>query len=344
MILVNTPGSWAYVYPPFKHASWHGCTLTDLVFPFFIFAVGLSMALSLNNNNVSKPNQLKKILKRTINIFAIGLLLNWFPFYYKNIFDIRFFGVLQRIALSYGLAALLVIILQKPKVILATIIIILIGYYKYLSSMGDFTLEGNINSQLDALFLPTKNIYGGFGVKFDPEGLLGVIPSSMQVLIGYLAGQTLIKYKTNLKQLLKISIITGVLLIILAICYLSHYFPINKPLWTSSYVVYTSGIALIFLSVIIYITDIKKYSKWAFPFQVFGRNALFTFVLSGLIVKALIYIFKFGDTNGYNYIFKNIYQPIFGNYLGSLMFAISFVVILYLVALRLYNKNIIIKL
>lgn len=345
MIIVNTPGSWNYVYPPLLHAKWHGCTPTDLVFPFFIFAIGLSMAFSMKNlEKRSKPEWLTKILKRTILIFLVGFLLNWFPFYHQNIFDVRFFGVLQRIALSYGIAACLILFIQKQKYLIATIVTGLVGYTLLMNFGGDFTLENNLGGKIDSFLIPEKNLYGGFGIKFDPEGLLGSIPSAMQVIIGFLVGKYLIENRENPKKFLMPAFALGVIFIILGYYVLSFSAPINKPLWTHSYVIYTSGIACLVLACLVYLLDVLKKQNWAMPFKVLGRNALFSYVLSGVIVKILLKIVKIGESNGYSYLYSEFFQPILGNYRGSLGFALFILFLVFLSAYALYKKDIMIKL
>ena len=345
MIIVNSPGSWSYVYPPLRHASWHGCTPTDLVFPVFIFIVGLYMAFSMKNlDKFPKSKWLNKILKRTFLIFLVGFLLNWFPFYQKNILDVRFFGVLQRIALSYGLAGLLILFIRNHRYLLSTVILGLVGYTLLMKYGGDFSLENNLGRKVDSFLLPDQNIYGGFGVTFDPEGLLGTLPSAMHVIIGYLIGSFLMKKRDDLKSFITTTLIIGVLLVVLGYFVLSLSAPVNKPLWTHSYVVYTSGLACLTLVLLVYLLDIVKVQKWGFPFQVFGRNALFSYVLSIVIVKILLYIVKIGDKNGYSYLYSEVFQPMLGDYPGSLAFAIFIVVLVFLPALWLFRKNIMIKL
>ncbi len=345
MIIVNSPGSWEYVYAPLRHASWHGCTPTDLVFPFFIFAVGLSMAFSMRNlEKKSNAEWVKKILKRTFLIFLVGFLLNWFPFYHKNLMDVRFFGVLQRIALSYGLAALLILFIQKQKHLIATVILGLVGYSILMKLGGDFTLENNLGRKIDSFLLPDRNIYGGFGIPFDPEGLYGTISSAMHVVIGFLIGKYLIDKREDPKQFLLPALGMGVLMIILGYFVLSTSAPINKPLWTNSYVFYTSGLACLLLTLLVYLVDVLKVSSWSLPFKIFGRNALFSYVLSMVIVKILITVVKLDKGNGYGYLYSEVFQPAFGNYVGSLGFALFILFLVFIGAFALYRKNIMFKL
>ncbi|MEM9547312.1 MAG: heparan-alpha-glucosaminide N-acetyltransferase domain-containing protein [Bacteroidota bacterium] len=345
MIIVNSPGSWSYVYAPLLHAKWHGCTPTDLVFPFFIFAVGLSMAFSMRKiEKMTSPEWVGKIIKRTMLIFLVGFMLNWFPFYHKNVFDVRFFGVLQRIGLSYGLAALIILFVQKQRHLISIIILGLVGYTALMKLGGDFSLENNLGRKVDSFLLPAKNIYGGFGVDFDPEGLLGTIPSAMHVIIGFLVGRFLIDNKENPRAFLKPGIMLGILLMVAGYFILSSTAPINKPLWTHSYVAYTSGIACLVLSLLVYLADVLKVRKWAIPFNILGRNALFSYMLSIVIVKVLLYVIKFENGNGYSYLYAQVFQPLLGDYSGSLAFAISVLLTVFLGAYILFRKNILIKL
>lgn len=344
MIIVNTPGSWEYVYSPLLHAKWHGVTPTDLVFPFFIFIMGASMAFSFSKiDQGSKNSLLKKVLKRTVLIFLVGFLLNWFPFYHKNIMDVRTFGVLQRIALSYGLAGVCLIYARTIKSQIAVVVVGLLGYHFLQTYGGDLTLEGNVNKKINDMILPAKNLYGGFGVPFDPEGIVGTLSSGMHVIIGYIVG----KYLKNLKEtpmvFIKRIIPIGLGLIFLAWLY-CHIIPINKPLWTGSYVLNTSGKACLLLALLVYVLDVIKIQKWSFPFKVFGMNALASYALSGIFAKTLYQLIKTKDGTGYSYLYGDLFQPIFGNYNGSLAFALSFTSAVFICSFILYKKNIFIKL
>ena len=233
MIIVNTPGSWNHVYAPLRHAKWHGVTPTDLVFPFFIFIMGVSMAFSMGNiQKGQRSSIIKKVLKRTGLIFLIGFLLNWFPFYNGHMTDVRVFGVLQRIALSYGLAAILIVFFRSWKSQIAVVSIGLIGYYLLQAYGGDMTLEGSINRKVNDMILPAKNLYGGFGIPFDPEGILGTLSSAMHVIIGFLVGKYLKHHKEAPMVFVKHIIGIGLLLIFISWLW-CHIIQINKPLWTS---------------------------------------------------------------------------------------------------------------
>lgn len=341
MILVNTPGSWSYVYAPLRHAEWHGCTPTDLVFPLFLFISGVSMALSFNKyGSSSKKLLLRKIWKRALIIFLIGLFLNWFPFYNKNIADLRIMGVLQRIALAYAIGGSLIVLLKEQKVLIASGIILL-GYQIALVaySSDPFSLENNLARHLDLLIIGENHLYGGFGIPFDPEGILHSFSAGINVVLGYLMGRMIFQY--NKKELVKNLSISGMGLIIAGVVW-GFFFPINKPLWTSSYVLYSVGIGTVLWAVLVYVIDVLKKERWSYIFKVFGRNPLASYVLSILVVK-VFFMVKIGEANLYSYLYQNLFASWLGNLNGSLVFAISYVMFIWVFAWILYLKNILIK-
>lgn len=344
MIIVNTLGSWKYAYPFLLHAKWDGLTPTDLVFPFFMFIVGMAMAFSFRKyQRGSRGEWIRKILKRTVLIFLIGLLLNWFPFFNKSLDQLRIFGVLQRIALGYGLAALLVVFVKKAHLIYVTAII-LIGYWLLLIFGGGespLSLEGNLVRRIDLLLLGENHVYGGYGIPFDPEGLLSTIPSVATVLLGYLLGQILLLEIIPSEKLKKLGV-WGLILMVLGVVWNFIGFPINKPIWSSSYVLVTAGLAALIMVGLIYLIDIRKSEKWSYMFKVFGLNPLFSYVMSGLIVRSLNLI-KIEDTSLYPWIYKTIFSPVFGAQLGSAMQALLYTILIWMIALMLYRRKIIIK-
>lgn len=340
MILVNTPGSWEYVYPPLLHAKWHGCTPTDLVFPGFLFIVGISMYLSMKKALESGINLNSKIVKRAGLIFLIGLLLNWFPFYHKHISDLRIFGVLQRIALSFLVAGLIIHLFKKRNLLVVSAIALLVIHTAILYLFGGedpLSLEGNFSGQLDILLVGKEHVYGGFGIPFDPEGLLGTLTGAAHVIIAYLIMQWLTVHNDNKKLL-----VLGVAMILSGLL-LDLVLPINKPLWTASYVIYTIGILTTIWCIIRYIVDERKIDKWTYVFKVFGRNPLISYALSVIFSKILYQVIKLENGSGYSWLYKNIFQNTFGDYLGSLFFAISFTLFTWLFALILFKRKIIIK-
>lgn len=345
MIIVNTPGSWAYVYSPFRHSEWHGCTPTDLVFPFFLFIVGVAMWFSFKKYEHQMSSQaLKKILKRTALIFLIGLFLNAFPKF--NFESLRIMGVLQRIALSYGFAAILVLMLPRwGRWVIA--FLVLIAYWGILAmgSSDPFSLEHNIAGGVDIMLFGSSHVYKGFGIPFDPEGLLSTFTAMINVVFGYLVGE-MIAHAKEYKNLLKKLVLIGVTGVVLGMIW-NFVFPINKPLWTSSYVLYTCGYATLLLSLFIWLIDVKGFKRWTQPLLVFGTNPLIIFVLSIVWVKVIIYLVHFGHgddrINGYAWLYQNIFVAFAGNMNGSLAFALFHGILFWAVGYILYRKKIFIK-
>lgn len=343
MILVNTPGSWNYVYEPLKHAEWHGCTPTDLVFPFFLIAIGLSIAFSFKKFRSNKPKQLKKILKRSFIIFLIGVLLNWFPFYYKSFDQLRFLGVLQRIALAYLIAGIMITYCSRNLISILSVLILL-GYWLLLFLLGGndpYSLEQNGIGALDIFLFGSDHVYSGFGIDFDPEGILGSFPAAVSIAIAYKIGLYIQEAKNRI-LLPRDLVLIGLGFLILGMIW-NQWLPINKPLWTGSYVVYTAGWAIIVLATLIWFIESRKWKFWVKPFQVFGLNPLFSYVLSIAVVKLMLYTFRINDMNLYAWSYEEYFQPLFGNYPGSFLFALTFTFIIWVFSLILYKKAIVIK-
>ncbi len=352
MILVNNPGTWAHVYAPLRHANWHGCTLTDLVFPLFLFIVGISMRFSFEKYELCKWGPLfTKVVWRTITIFTIGLLLNAFPFIRQD-WDwshFRIMGVLQRIALAYLLAAFIVVrtdIKGLVKISLGLLFgywILLMGYGWY-SGLDPYALKSNLALIVDSLILGENHLYGGTGIPFDPEGLLSTIPSVVTVLIGFLVG-TMIKTAKDHEDNAQRMAVLGALLIILGWVW-GFFFPINKQLWTSSYVLFSGGIATIVLVAMIWIIDVKSVKAWTKPFVIFGANAIFLYAASGIWAKILLKIrFELDGQmiSGYGYLYRTVFQPFAGDLNGSFLFALFHVFMFWLILAWMYSKKIFIK-
>ena len=343
MLLVNNPGSWAFVYSPLQHAQWHGLTPTDLIFPFFIFIVGAALFHSMRKVSTGQVPWVK-IIKRTVLLFVIGFLLNIFPFT-TPIENWRVMGVLQRIALCYGVGAVLICVLSRKQLLIATAAI-LIGYWLLLMSVDNpFTLEGNLVRQVDIPLFGLSHLYQGFGIAFDPEGLLSCLPAIATLFIGYFTSAMLAKQvsdKARIKTLLLWALVT------LAVTQLwQQWFPINKALWTSTYVLVTSACAWLILALIIFIYDIKKLQRgfeWA---KVYGSNPLFIYVLAWLFSSTLALISWRNDTaeltNIHQFFYTNL-SSIMSPINASLVFAILFVCVFYLVSAWLFTRNIFIKL
>jgi predicted acyltransferase len=345
MIIVNTPGSWQYVYAPLRHSAWHGCTPTDLVFPSFLFIVGVSMWFSMKKyGHTLNSRSVIKILYRTFIIFAAGFLLNWFPFVGEKISTVRIMGVLQRIALAYGLGALICLIIKR-KYLWIVAIVLLFGYWALMYFAGGaepYSLEGNAALKFDLLVFGENHLYRGFGIPFDPEGLLSTIPAIATVIIGFMTGEVVGKGDAGIKKVLKMVLI-GVVLAAAGLVW-NIWFPINKPLWTSSYVLYTGGLSLLILGLLYLIIDVLNLKGWAGFFKVFGMNALFIYIVASLWTN-IMFIIKLGKEGEslYSWIYTTICVPLLGNLNGSLLFALIQVFLMWILVFILYRRKIFIK-
>lgn len=349
MIIVNTPGSWNHVYAPLRHSEWHGCTPTDLVFPFFLFIVGVSTWYSLEKyGNEINGGSILRIIRRTVAIYALGLFLTIFPYFLRDYSTLRLLGVLPRIALAYGIGSFICLALKREHLWIALAVILLLywGLLAFFGGPDPYSLEGNFARNVDLAILGPGHMYKGFGIPFDPEGLLCTLPAVGTVLIGYFAGSITGKGKAGAVIFFKLLLI-GAAGVGAGLLW-NLGFPINKPLWTSSYVLYAGGIAMIFLSLIYLIADVWKLQKWGVFFLVFGTNALFSFFLSGIWTKTMLYLVKIPSGSDkitlYSWIYQKLCVPVAGNLGGSLMFAIVQVFIVWLFALILYRKKIFIRL
>ena len=363
MILVNNPGSWAHIFPPLEHAVWHGCTPTDLVFPFFLFAVGNALAFvmpRLEQKNIFW----RKILKRTFLIFIIGLFLNWFPFIKydadgnmvgKPWETLRIFGVLQRIALSYFFASVIIHFFKMRGAFIAGMFILLFYWFLCVAAnpADPFSLQGWFGSSVDLKLLGAKHLYNGEGVPFDPEGLMNTFAAVVQVIFGYLVGHYILT-KGKTAEMLNGLFVAGAVLIFTGFIW-DMVFPINKKIWTSSYTVYTTGLALIVLSVLIYLIEFKKATgAWSRFFDVFGKNALFIFALSGILPRLLALIrINHGVTaqgeprflTPFNWFYEQLCKPILPSdpRIGSLIYALCFIAMMWFFAWWMDRKKIYIK-
>lgn len=344
MIIVNTPGTWSHVFAPLRHAKWHGCTPTDLVFPSFLFIAGVAVYYSLKKYNFefSGPS-LFRILRRVALIFAAGLFLNIFPHFDRDYSTLRIVGVLQRIALAYGLGAIIVLLVKRNYIWIVTAIILL-GYWALLYFLGGsdpYSLEGNLASRVDAAILGANHLYKGFGIPFDPEGLVSTIPAVGTVLLGFMAGNLIGSFGTSWKTVGYLAVI-GAALVAAGVVW-GEYFPINKPLWTSSYVLYAGGIGMILLSLLFVIIDIWGLQGWTGFFNTFGTNPMFTYLLAGIWTKTMLAV-KIGEVTLYNWIFTHLCSPLFADQkIASLMFALMQVCIIWAFGYILYRKKIILR-
>lgn len=349
MIIVNTPGSWNYVYTPLRHASWHGCTPTDLVFPFFLFIVGVSTWYSLKKyGHEINSGSILRILRRTVTIFALGLFLAIFPHFGRDYTTLRIMGVLQRIAIAYGIGAIICLTVRRDYlwIVITVILLLYWGLLAFFGGADPYSLEGNLAVKVDATLLGENHLYKGFGIPFDPEGLLSTIPAICTVLIGYYIGEIIGKGSADGKTVIKL-LLFGAASTGLGLLW-SMALPLNKPLWTSSYVLYSAGLAMVILAVIYLIADVLKFQKWGIFFMIFGTNALFSYFMAGVWTRLMLYIIKIpsGDTKltFYNWFYEKACVPVAGNMNGSLMFAIIQMLLIWFIALILYKKKILIRL
>ncbi len=371
MILVNNPGDWGHIYSPLEHASWNGWTPTDLVFPFFLFAVGNSMAFAFAGLQ-SKTNLsfLKKVFKRSLLIFFIGLFLNWFPFVRWNdnhlVFKhwvssenvnngIRILGVLQRIAICYLFASLIVHYL-KIKGAFWCSVLLLFGYWFLCAFFGDrmspYSMQGYFGLCIDKKILGVAHMYKGEGVPFDPEGIASTTAAIVQVVYGYFIGHYILQ-KGKTYEMLANLFVTGCLLLFAGLCW-DLVFPINKKIWTSSFVVFTSGMATIILSLFVYLIEFRNFrGLWFKFFNAFGKNALFVFILSGVIprLNGLIRWKTVVDENGnafyttpLEWFYEHVCMHVSVNLKnGSLLYAITTVIFFWSICYWLDRKKIYVK-
>lgn len=348
MILVNNPGSWSYVYPPLRHAPWHGCTPTDLVFPFFLFIVGVAISFSFSKHELAGATRRQlhlKVLRRALIIFAVGLFLNGFPRF--DFSTIRIFGVLQRIAFAY-LFASLITLNTRPKGQAWFAGGLLVFYWAVMKLVpvpgfgaGDLSRVGNLATFIDRALFEGHLWRPGW----DPEGVLSTLPAIATVLIGVLVGH-LLRSKRDKGELCNMMFMLGWAGILAGLVW-GFWFPINKGLWTSSYVLFTAGAALQFLGVCYWLVEVKGWTRWIKPAIVYGMNPLTVFILSILFVK-ILFLIQIGvgrgeTTTGYTWLYQNLFASWLGTMNGSLAFAIANVLLWLGVAGILYRKRIFIK-
>lgn len=353
MIIVNAPGSGAPVWGPLDHAQWFGFTPTDLVFPSFLFAVGNALSFSKYRNG-QDTLFVRKVLKRTLIIFLLGYLMYWFPFIqsdadgwtFKPLAETRIMGVLQRIALCYLFAALIVRYFS-PKRIVFVAAVLLTGYWFILLSFGtpgaEFTMLGNAGTQFDIFVMGKAHLYHDKGgpIAFDPEGLLSTLPAIVNVIGGYLAGIFIQRTGKNYKTVAMLFIYSA--LLICVALFWAQFFPLAKKLWTSSFTLLTIGIDLAILAVLLFVVEIRKIREGTAFFLAFGRNPLAIYLLSELLFTVIILIKVKSDLSFYDWINGTFFQKLFPGSFGSLVFAVSYMLLCWLVAYILDKRKIYIK-
>lgn len=344
MLLVNNPGSWSAVYPPFLHAEWHGLTPTDLVFPFFLFVVGASMACSLRGQIQQSGLPWISVLKRSFLLFLIGLMLQIVPF--DQAPDTwRIMGVLQRISLCFLLVAITITVV-KERWLLTAAAIVLVVYWAMLSSVGQmpYSLEDNLVRQFDLAILGSDHMWHGKGLPFDPEGLLSTIGASVTALSGYLVCVKVLQQKTTKQQ---VSILTALAIGLLVIGLIwSVSFPINKALWTGSFVLVSCAAACFMLALIILCWHIPWMKIPLQGLKIYGSNPIFIYVAAWLFA---VFLSRYSvtldeQTRSIQEWIVGYLQRAMPDKLASFSFAIMFTVLFYFIALALYKKRIFIKL
>lgn len=361
MILVNNPGSWAHIYPPLEHAPWHGLTPTDLVFPFFLFAVGNAFSFVMPRLEAGGDAAFwKKVIKRTALIFLIGLFLNWWPFVrwtdghlsfinWVNPADgtkgVRILGVLQRIALCYFFAAIIIYFFKIRKAYYIALLLLLVYWLLcYIGNPEDpFSIGGWFGTGIDKKILGVPHMYKGEGIAFDPEGLMSTLSAITEVILGYMIGDYIQKKGKN-HEMVSGLFVAAVAMIVTGFCW-DMVFPINKKIWTSSFTIYTSGLATMTIATMIYLIEFKNARNGITRFfDVFGKNALFVFALSAFLPKGLALI-RMGDgVNPWNFLYKKGWSGIPGDpRLGSLLYALSVIIFMWAICWWMDKKKIYIK-
>ena len=375
MLLVNNPGTWSAIFPPLEHAEWNGWTPTDLIFPFFLFIVGITTHLSLSARRARGDDDralVKQILRRGIIIYLLGFAMAMFPFYQWGVIQslpnatpwdrvlyriehVRILGVLPRIAIVYICAALLTLKtnLRQQIIIIASL---LFGYWFAMTlipvpgenAIGALLLnthDRNLAAYLDRLILGTNHTWSG-SVTFDPEGPMSTIPAIGTAMLGVIAGTWIGRKDKSLTDRISGLFAAGSIAMVVGLMW-NWSFPINKNLWTSSYVVFTAGMACVAIAAIMWLVDYLNVKWWTKPFVVYGVNPIVAFVGSGVLAR-LIYTLWHVNYQGKSIAIQDaIYQIVFLPWLpprvASLAFAISFVLLWYGILLVLYKRNIILK-
>jgi len=356
MIIVNNAGSGAAPFAPLEHAKWFGFTPTDLVFPSFLFAVGNAMSFSMKKfAGLSDGAVFLKIFKRAAIIFLLGYLMYWFPFITKDasgyhlapISGTRIFGVLQRIALCYLFASLIIYFVKSKTAIVVISILLLFGYWFLLLIFGDhsdpYGMLTNAGTYLDKWVMGDAHLYHGEGVAFDPEGILSTLPAIVNVICGYYAGKFIQEKGKGYETLAKLMLF-GFLLIFIALCW-NMTFPIAKKLWSSPFVLLTVGIDMVLISALIYVVEIKLWNPWNWTsfFTTVGKNPLPVYLFSELFVVILFMINVSRGVNFFDWINNVFFQVIAPGAIGSLLFAICYMLVCWLFGKMLDNRKIYIR-
>ena len=360
MILVNNPGSWGHIYTPLEHAEWNGCTPTDLVFPFFLFIVGVSIAYAMGSKKADPRthNQtILKALKRGAILFGLGLFLSLFPRsfndfnFIESIKQVRIPGVLQRIGVVFFISSVIFLKFSN-KNIFSIIIVILFAYWALMMFMpvpnigyANLEKETNLGAWLDRTILTEAHLWKS-AKTWDPEGILSTLPAIATGLFGVLVGVYL--KRKDIEPATKIAWLFSVgCFATLAGLLWDLEFPINKALWTSSYVLYTGGLGTIFLALSYWIIDVNNYNRFTKPFVIYGVNAITVFFVSGLMPRLLnmikVKLPNGNETGALSWFYQTFFVPYFSPINASLIYAIVFILFFFIILWFMYKKNIIIK-
>jgi predicted acyltransferase len=350
MIVVNKSVSDTEVYGQLSHAPWFGLTLTDIVFPTFLFVVGASLSLALERYRpLGDAAVMRRVLRRVVLIFLCGYLLSWFPFLQLDasghlallpVAQTRIPGVLQRIALCYGAAALLVHFAGQ-RVALGFCLVALLGYWALLYALGDYTLTGNAVLRFDRLLLGADHLYHGEHLSFDPEGILSTLPAIVNVLAGYFAGRLLQDRGRSYESLTRLLLAGGACIAVGVLW--NGVFPIGKKLWTSSYAMCTIGIDLYVLALLVYVIDMRGSRRWTNFFEVFGKNTLLIYLLSevGNSIMGLVHV---GGSDLFRWLYEAAFRPWAGTRNGALLYALAYMLCWWSVAYAMDRRRIYIRL
>lgn len=353
MVLVNNPGSWQHVYSSLLHAEWHGFTPTDLVFPAFLFAVGMAIPFTLagyaDGGTEARGRLYGRIVRRVGLLFILGLLLNATTPFLQSVLhgkaidwhSLRIMGVLQRIALAYLIATILILAFETRGRAIA-VAVLLFGYWALMALVpvpgygaGVLTPDGSLAAHIDRLILSPPHLYQGRF--FDPEGLLSTFPAAATVLIGFFTGNALRRAPRTRRK-------TGLLAAAGMLCLVIGWgwgllFPINKQLWTSSYVVYSAGWCLLLMAICYEIMEVRRLRWIGWPWQVLGVNAIALFVGSGIVARILLVSRTADGRSVYQWLYDSLFVPWAGPLNGSLAFALATVAVWWLLLFALYRRG-----
>ncbi len=345
MTIVNNPGSWNHVYPPLRHAEWNGWTVTDLVFPFFIFIVGVAIPYSLSKycNAQMQTAVYLRIFKRAVILFVLGLVLAGFPYF--DLSSLRIMGVLQRLAICY-LVVSLIYLHTRPAHQIGMAVMCVVGYWLLMLIPPPDretllqTKDDNLGAWLDRTIFGTAHLWKA-AKTWDPEGLLSTLPALFNTLAGTLTGTYLRSQAQPIEKAAGMFFAGSILLGIGGA--MDWAFPINKNIWSPSYAVFTSGYAMVVLAMCYYAIDVRGWKKWSEPLVVFGVNALLLFFASGILARTMGMLIKFSvDTEVLSlqqWIYKYLLASWAGDMLGSLLYPLLLVIAWYVVLRMLYERN-----